>query len=308
MLIGFDFEPLKKLMQGMLHRLGSSFSPAELAQPTKEAMAKQPAAAAEVAALSAVCDVMRQDQMVTVMRLALAPLQRQVELAKGFTQLEGALAEAEPHRKRQLAVRALDQSAGAAVLDTLTLSKRIFAYLGPGHWLYLAMVSRLMRACYMLYLAEEAPMWLLRTCLDAALSSVGALRYALAVNRCAIVQDENWKAAVGKYRVAPKNSPLDCINLAKAANAAGMRLDEQVCYGAVITDNIRMLDWLVENNGDLEFTAPILVDLMEAAKETKGVYHEQSYLWVQGQMVEFVYQNAPLYSKRRESWGLQGRR
>ncbi|KAG5186750.1 hypothetical protein JKP88DRAFT_308950 [Tribonema minus] len=92
--------------------------------------------------------------------------------------LVDCLANSKAKRMRQL----LRTTTSADVLDNTKLCSAVLEFVGRGHWLYIAAVSRGVRATYMAMLAQSGwdARWLCRTTVYAASQSLAAFEYAIA--------------------------------------------------------------------------------------------------------------------------------
>eukprot|EP00611_Tribonema_gayanum_P015364 TRINITY_DN271_c0_g1_i1.p1 TRINITY_DN271_c0_g1~~TRINITY_DN271_c0_g1_i1.p1 ORF type:complete len:587 (-),score=110.67 TRINITY_DN271_c0_g1_i1:284-2044(-) len=236
---------LKRLLQ--LPWLAQRQEPPHSAQVLKGAHEQLHVVAAEIHGLRMAANAIPDIRGVTALRAAADMLEDRLEQVTGLCaeqkqQLQQEQREGSQAQQRQ--ARLLANSSVAAVFNDKQLVELVLSFVGPGYWLYVAGVSRLLRGRYMAAVVHDwsdcyvAPPLFKTSISSAAVQSTSTLRMAAkSSDTYKLLQTRTVRTAVGRAA---------CLELLDvAATEADMSIDRIMLLGAAPTANVAFLNKLL---------------------------------------------------------------
>eukprot|EP00611_Tribonema_gayanum_P015365 TRINITY_DN271_c0_g1_i2.p1 TRINITY_DN271_c0_g1~~TRINITY_DN271_c0_g1_i2.p1 ORF type:complete len:591 (-),score=110.16 TRINITY_DN271_c0_g1_i2:84-1829(-) len=207
--------------------------------------------AAEIHGLRTAAHAIPDIRGVTALRAAAAMLEQRLEHVTGLCadhkQQQQQQEEREGSQAQQRQARTLADSSFAAVFNDKQRVEQVLGFVGPGYWLYVAGVSRLLRGCYMAAVVHDwhhrhdvAPPLFKTSISSAAVQSPSTFSMAVKSNdTCKLLQTHAARRAVGRAA---------CLELLDvAATEADMRIDRIMLLGAAPTADVTFLNKLMSH-------------------------------------------------------------
>eukprot|EP00611_Tribonema_gayanum_P023093 TRINITY_DN478_c0_g2_i1.p1 TRINITY_DN478_c0_g2~~TRINITY_DN478_c0_g2_i1.p1 ORF type:complete len:376 (+),score=75.52 TRINITY_DN478_c0_g2_i1:150-1130(+) len=212
-------------------------------------------AAAAVAELITCADARTQCLKMAVDHLALR-LRLSVESCSGRRDSDGSSAQQSAKRsaKRSAKQSAASESRGDCVLHEPVVLEAVLAFVGRGHWAFIAPTSKMLRAVYMRVLAGQDPTHLCTTSAPAALLSTASFQLAVEGGLEPLSPDlQQQVGATGS------------IEMVKIAATAGMPLGVRVFLGAAAAKKVGLLQYLRARSDEEVFNGQWVLMCCKAA-------------------------------------------